>query len=470
MKLKRTIALASVVLGVTALASPGCGNSGLVGGGCADGLTNCSNLCVDLQIDQYNCGRCGHACVSGVACIHGKCGGVDEVGGANYGGAGGGGGHFQDGSLGGSDASSDATGDHIVEFDVNYPQGGSTSTGGSGSGGDSAGGAVNGGNTFGGATNGGFTATGGTGEPDANPCVPPYNDPQHCGDCTTVCVDPNPVCAPSSGSYVCRPRCEEPLFDCNGSCVDRDSDSNNCGGCGKVCPSSVCQAGACVGVQVGHFVGICMNYRTPSSGPAPYILGNSIMLATSNPIRILAYNEHADPTTQQKVDAIIASTVSTPVSISYISDSTQVRNQLLRANYDVFLVYEQPNAAHDELASIGDVWASPLESFTYVGGVVVMLDGGQGVAEMSQLFTNTRMLQVTDEVILTPPPLLALRAGGDAIGARHMTTQLPSQADTCVFDTTLTPDQTTSFVITDQPEAGTPRPVVVHITRIAPQQ
>jgi hypothetical protein len=474
MKLRRTIALASVVLGVTALASPGCGNSGLVGGGCADGLTNCSNLCVDLQGDQYNCGRCGHACVSGVACIHGKCGGVDEVGGTGWGGAGGGGGHFQDGSLGGSDASSDATGDHIVEFDVNYPQGGNTSTGGSGTGGDSAGGPSNGGSSStGGATNGGMTATGGTGEPDADPCVPPYNDPQHCGDCTTVCPVDTPVCAPSSGSYECRPVCELPLVNCNGSCADLNSDSTNCGYCGNECPSTVCQGGACVGAQAGHFVGICMNYRTPAAKPSRYVLGASIFVKRTRPVRILAYDEFSDKiTAEPQVEAELAQIASDPqfgpITIAHISQSADLPNVLRKSDYDVFLVYEQPNAPTGVLTSVGDLWASSLESFTYVGGVVVVLDGGQGVREMSQFLTSARLFPATNEVPLSPGAWLSVSNAADAVGT-NLFDPLQSQSDTCVFETS-TVLESRSVVVVDQNDAGTSRPVVVHFPRSAPQK
>src|SRR5512141_2788533 len=103
MRLTQSLALAGVVMAVTALASPGCGTAGLVGGGCADGYSNCSNMCVNLQTDQYNCGRCGQVCVSGVACIHGKCGGGDEAGGSGWGGNGGNGGHHVNGSDVGGD-------------------------------------------------------------------------------------------------------------------------------------------------------------------------------------------------------------------------------------------------------------------------------------------------------------------------------------------------------------------------------
>ena len=58
MKLGQTIVLGAMVTSLAALFSPGCGTSGVVGGGCANGYTQCGNLCIDSQADQYNCGAC----------------------------------------------------------------------------------------------------------------------------------------------------------------------------------------------------------------------------------------------------------------------------------------------------------------------------------------------------------------------------------------------------------------------------
>jgi len=44
-----------------------------------------------------------------------------------------------------------------------------------------------------------------------------------------------------NGSCECKPG----LTDCNGQCVDTDSDPDNCGSCGNGCPGS-CGGGECV--------------------------------------------------------------------------------------------------------------------------------------------------------------------------------------------------------------------------------
>jgi hypothetical protein len=448
-------------------------------------------MCVNLQTDQYNCGRCGHACLSGVACIHGKCGGVDEIGGSGWGGNGGNGGHYVNGSTVGGDTSRDASGDHIVEFDVT-PQGGNMSSGGTSSlvegGNMSSGGAsslVEGGNpSTGGTANtaatGTMSTTGGTtkdGGGDtstlyADPCVPPYNDPVHCGDCTTVCPVDRPVCAPAAGAYECRPVCDPPLINCFGSCADLNSDPENCGTCANSCPSGACQDGACVGVQTGDFVAICMNYRAAAGQQTTKLLGNSLFLPGVATVRILAYDEYADLVVAQQVDATIAAAASRAgqqYTIARVSSSAEVPGRLSKTNYDTFLVYEQPNAPAGELSSIGSIWSKSLSSFSYVGGTIVMLDGGQGIGEMTQLFKSTTLFSAESEVRLSPSVLLVRAAGTDAVASK-LVSPFTCQSDTCVFDTTITPDANTTFVVTEPVEdGGTPRPVVVHIARTAPQ-
>jgi hypothetical protein len=49
-------------------------------------------------------------------------------------------------------------------------------------------------------------------------------------------------CSPLVGA-----ECREGLFPCDGRCVDRASDPDHCGACGRVCPTRICVAGMCVG-------------------------------------------------------------------------------------------------------------------------------------------------------------------------------------------------------------------------------
>ena len=95
------------------------------------------------------------------------------------------------------------------------------------------------------------------GEEDVDGCETFLLDPNHCGDCGTVCAEgqqclvgneypPQPTCMCPPGSTLC-------AKGLVGSCVDINNDARNCGGCGNVCPPSttlntlypVCVNGSC---------------------------------------------------------------------------------------------------------------------------------------------------------------------------------------------------------------------------------
>ena len=69
-KLLRQLVVACVLAAAVPLA---CSSSGIVGGDCRSGLTECSGKCLDLSSDPANCGSCGNACAEGVACVNGTC-------------------------------------------------------------------------------------------------------------------------------------------------------------------------------------------------------------------------------------------------------------------------------------------------------------------------------------------------------------------------------------------------------------
>ena len=108
-------------------------------------------------------------------------------------------------------------------------------------------------------------------------CVSVSSDDMNCGACGRSCVDggfcfnrscePNPSCANSRAGLRCR-LTESSLGGCCGSsCLDLDSDPQNCGACGEECPvDGTCLDGGCV---------------SPDGGPESCVTGDGGALCPS---------------------------------------------------------------------------------------------------------------------------------------------------------------------------------------------
>ena len=410
-----------------------CGSSGIVGGECAASYVDCDGRCVDAQHDPSNCGGCAHLCDPGVACTDAICMGT-----------------LPDGSAGNSG-------------NGNGDSGAAGASGNNGNGGNSGSGASN---------------TGGDGGDDLDAgqlsdakhdgdaaCLPPYKRPEACGNCATKCAKTAPTCSPDgNGSYHCVLICDDPLKECNGQCVDFNIDAENCGTCGNVCPSGICQGGKCVGAQVGHVVLACMDYQTPAKNTAQTaLMGNAVLLPLRNPVRILAYTEYSPAAERNLVNQDIgyaAAARGRTYNITSLSKASAASATLNITDYDVFLIYDQTAAPKGQMATVGNTWqtSSVVDSFAAAGGMVVVLTGGK--SEMDQFLSNSRLMDVTGETVVSTG-FLYNRAPADALGA-NVISPFSAPMNSCTFTTSLTPDSDNIFVVTDAATPLVGAPVVVH--------
>ena len=297
------VALLSTVLAIGALAV-GCGaDNSLVGGSCAVGYTQCGLRCVKLASDPENCGACGLACQSGSACNEGVCSSLamisadafpeDASDGLTLGD-----GWVDDGASGtatnaeaeATEATDDGASNGEGSVEEGATDGASASepdASGAGIGDDSA------------ADDGAYpvdptesedasSSDGGAGEASPNPndeggdessatdAVGPIEAaPDSASDGGTTSDSTAGDGAPAEASNPC----SVPLAYCGGACIDVSGDPLNCGGCGVVCASQLCDNSACVGAASGGIVYIGHDYTTTLPGTAQArVISNAVFV------------------------------------------------------------------------------------------------------------------------------------------------------------------------------------------------
>ncbi len=183
---------------------------------CQGGLTRCTGKCVNTNKDRYNCGACGNVCKPGEVCSAGKC--------------------TKECQQGLTDCAGVCSNTQIDPDNC-----GACGTK------CKAGEVCAAGKCVAGQCPAPLSTCGG-GDAGVKYCANLTNDPQNCGACATACTTAH-ICSKSKCALVCATG----LFQCGGGdagapyCADLNGDNTNCGACGNKCNAGEsCSAGTCV--------------------------------------------------------------------------------------------------------------------------------------------------------------------------------------------------------------------------------
>ena len=305
-------------------------------------------------------------------------------------------------------------------------------------------------------------------------CLPPHDSPSHCGDCDTQCAAPTPLCAPDgNGSFECVPKCVKPLVECQGQCVDPESfnsDPNNCGTCGNACPSDICQAGKCVGARYGNVALLCMDFNSNNAASSPTtLLGNAVFTPTTNPVKVLSYTRGASAAAVNRVHQVIGwagmprnrnAEFTEAKTVDFVTANLSI------LDYQVLLIHDLDLAKAGDPAAAATTWesSSVLSSFAKAGGVIIVLDGGDGTGEMNELINAGNLLDPTGKTSVTGQTDITAQqvwnnAPFDVVGANVLSPFLGT-SHTCTFDTDAKSSSDTIFVLTDDEAGGVP--IAIH--------
>ena len=186
-------------------------------GACEPGVTNCGDICVDLQSDSQSCGTCGNACPPAQSCVAGACvpPGTECEGGLTH----------CDGTC--VDPTSDPNNcgacGNVCPADTGCIDG---------------------------ECGGNFACQGATTQCPTG-CADLSLDPFNCGTCGNACAEGqtcvNGACTDLAPPAPPAQTCPGGQENCFGVCTDTSNDPGNCGACGVPCgPGLFCQSRVCV--------------------------------------------------------------------------------------------------------------------------------------------------------------------------------------------------------------------------------
>lgn len=229
--------------------------------------------------------------------------------------------------------------------------------------------------------------------------------------------------------------CDAPLVACRGACIPVASDGDNCGACGKVCPSNICIDGECQGALAGDVIVLGHAYASSGSTSAQAkMIANAVSIPTTDPIRVLSFDgDHPGAATER---ALIASSVKfRGVSYAAANEAALEATDLSR-KYDVVLIHGAGSSASE----LGARWSSALETFTKKGGIVVALDDGQ--SDIPALLTASGLLAIEGHTTLDAGTQVLISRPSDAVGVQVFSPFAPFGASVGFFGVQSSPDVT----------------------------
>jgi hypothetical protein len=207
--------------------------------------------------------------------------------------------------------------------------------------------------------------------------------------------------------------CADDQIACHDTCIAPATDGQNCGACGRICPSNICVDGECQGatpgdiVVIGHDMSAAQQFTTHAK-----VFQNAVHLPTTDPLRVLAFEADASQGVINETRALASAAGGRSVKLGLAAPEA-LEDGSLYSDWDVVLV-DGVSGAH--AADYGTRWASALDTFTKKGGVLVALDSGDG--DVPGFFGSLGLLDLGTQRALPVGTQLTVAAANDTVGAQ----------------------------------------------------
>jgi hypothetical protein len=271
---------------------------------------------------------------------------------------------------------------------------------------------------------------------------------------TAQCPSPHPASSPTDAGTA------DADEVATASCGDVSEDPLNCGACGNVCATGICNGGVCSGERSGDEVVIGHDYVGAVPGLAVAdIATNAVFMHSRSPVRVLSWQQYAEPAAVASLTRLLDaesgrsgrrySNVVAPTAADLAAHASV-------AEHDVILIYDQAKASAGELATQGTALAAPLQKFAENGGVIVVLTGGRGSASMPRFLASAGIADIRSQTDASGS-VLDLIAPSDVVGSGVSS---PYKAPGGTVSLTLADPSSSFAAVVSEPVAG--QPVVLH--------
>lgn len=159
--------------------------------------------------------------------------------------------------------------------------------------------------------------------------------------------------------------------------ADTTSDPKNCGACGIVCTSGICENSVCVGDVSGHIIAIGHDFQQ-HDGSMSRVIGNAVALGKHPDVGVARFRGSAKTAAVQGTTAAITESMAKIGRVWHTVELPATPGPSALEGVDVVVVDAQTGDG-DHAEQVAGPWLPYFSGFIASGGVIVVLEGKNGV-------------------------------------------------------------------------------------------